>query len=51
MPTEGEGVFFTVHRALPLLARGAAVVLTASINVHKGMPRPCRPTWSSAESG
>jgi NAD(P)-dependent dehydrogenase (short-subunit alcohol dehydrogenase family) len=33
-----KGVFFTVHRALPLLARGAAVVLTASINAHKGMP-------------
>lgn len=33
-----KGVFFTVHRALPLLPRGAAVVLTASVNAHKGMP-------------
>ena len=33
-----KGVFFTVHKALPLLAPGAAVVLNASINAHKGMP-------------
>src|SRR5262249_21527204 len=33
-----KGAFFTVHRALPLLAPGAAVVLNASINAHKGMP-------------
>jgi NAD(P)-dependent dehydrogenase (short-subunit alcohol dehydrogenase family) len=33
-----KGVFFTVHKALPLLAPGSAVVLNASINAHKGMP-------------
>ena len=33
-----KGVFFTVQKALPLLSRGAAVVLNASINAHKGMP-------------
>jgi NAD(P)-dependent dehydrogenase (short-subunit alcohol dehydrogenase family) len=34
-----KGVFFTVHKALPLLLPGSAVVLNASINAHKGMPR------------
>jgi NAD(P)-dependent dehydrogenase (short-subunit alcohol dehydrogenase family) len=33
-----KGAFFTVHKALPLFARGATVVLNASINAHKGMP-------------
>ncbi len=33
-----KGAFFTVHKALPLLSPGAAVVLNASINGHKGMP-------------
>ena len=33
-----KGVFFTVHKALPLLRAGSAVVLNASINAHKGMP-------------
>jgi NAD(P)-dependent dehydrogenase (short-subunit alcohol dehydrogenase family) len=33
-----KGAFFTVHKALPLLAPGSAVVLNASINAHKGMP-------------
>lgn len=33
-----KGAFFTVHKALPLLRPGAAVVLNASINAHKGMP-------------
>lgn len=33
-----KGAFFTVHKALPLLAQGAGVVLNASINAHKGMP-------------
>ena len=33
-----KGAFFTVHKALPLLASGSAVVLNASINGHKGMP-------------
>ncbi len=38
MAVNFKGVFFTVHKALPLLTRGAAVVLNASINAHKGMP-------------
>jgi NAD(P)-dependent dehydrogenase (short-subunit alcohol dehydrogenase family) len=33
-----KGAFFTVQKALPLLGPGAAVVLNASINAHKGMP-------------
>jgi len=33
-----KGVFFTVQKALPLLDTGAAVVLNASINAHKGLP-------------
>jgi len=33
-----KGVFFTVHKALPLLSPGSAVVLNGSINAHKGMP-------------
>jgi NAD(P)-dependent dehydrogenase (short-subunit alcohol dehydrogenase family) len=33
-----KGAFFTVHKALPLFRPGAAVVLNASINAHKGMP-------------
>ncbi len=33
-----KGAFFTVHKALPLLTQGSAVVLNASINAHKGMP-------------
>jgi NAD(P)-dependent dehydrogenase (short-subunit alcohol dehydrogenase family) len=33
-----KGAFFTVHKALPLLSPGSAVVLNASINGHKGMP-------------
>src|SRR5262245_53936414 len=33
-----KGAFFTVHKALPLLGSGSAVVLNASINAHKGMP-------------
>ena len=33
-----KGAFFTVHKALPLLLPGTAVVLNASINAHKGMP-------------
>ncbi len=32
-----KGLFFTVHKALPLLSQGSAVVLNASINAHKGM--------------
>jgi len=33
-----RGVFFTVQKALPLMPRGSAVVLNASINAHLGMP-------------
>jgi NAD(P)-dependent dehydrogenase (short-subunit alcohol dehydrogenase family) len=33
-----KGAFFTVHKALPLMPSGSAVVLNASINGHKGMP-------------
>lgn len=33
-----KGVFFTVHKALPLLGPGSAVVLNASTSAHKGMP-------------
>lgn len=33
-----KGAFFTVQKAVPLLSRGAAVVLNASINAHIGMP-------------
>ena len=38
MATNLKGAFFTVQKAVPLLSRGAAVVLNASINAHKGMP-------------
>ena len=38
MATNLKGAFFTVQKALPLLTRGAAVVLNASINAHMGMP-------------
>lgn len=35
--TNLKGAFFTVQKALPLLSRGGAVVLNASINAHLGM--------------
>ena len=38
MSTNLKGAYFTVQKAAPLLARGAAVVLNASINAHMGMP-------------
>ena len=38
MATNLRGAFFTVQKALPLLPRGAAVVLNASINAHMGLP-------------
>jgi len=38
MATNLKGAFFTVQKALPLLPRGAVVVLNASINAHMGMP-------------
>src|SRR5215831_9176821 len=31
-----KGVFFTVQKAIPLMSRGAAIVLNASINAHLG---------------
>ena len=33
-----KGAFFTVQKALPLMGRGSAVVLNASINAHIGLP-------------
>jgi NAD(P)-dependent dehydrogenase (short-subunit alcohol dehydrogenase family) len=33
-----KGAFFTVQKALPLMTKGSAVVLNASINAHIGMP-------------
>ncbi len=36
--TNLKGAFFTVQKATPLLSRGAAVVLNASVNAHMGMP-------------
>src|SRR5258705_12094744 len=38
MATNLKGAFFTVQKAVPLLTRGSAVVLNASINAHLGMP-------------
>jgi len=38
MSTNLKGAFFTIQKAVPLLSRGAAVVLNASINAHMGMP-------------
>ena len=38
MATNLKGLFFTVQKAVPLLTRGSAVVLNASINAHLGMP-------------
>src|SRR3989454_4163143 len=38
MATNLKGAFFTIQKAVPLLARGAAVVLNASINAHMGLP-------------
>ena len=36
--TNLKGVFFSVQRALPLLSKGAAIVLTGSIGALKGIP-------------
>lgn len=33
-----KGVLFTVQKAVPLMPKGSAVVLNASINAHLGMP-------------
>jgi NAD(P)-dependent dehydrogenase (short-subunit alcohol dehydrogenase family) len=32
-----KGVFFTVQKAIPLMSKGSAIVLNASINAHLGM--------------
>jgi NAD(P)-dependent dehydrogenase (short-subunit alcohol dehydrogenase family) len=36
--TNVKGAYFTVQKAVPLMPRGAAVVLNASINAHIGLP-------------
>src|ERR1043165_2456563 len=33
-----KGVFFTVQKAVPMMPKGSAIVLNASINAHLGMP-------------
>jgi NAD(P)-dependent dehydrogenase (short-subunit alcohol dehydrogenase family) len=33
-----KGVLFTVQKAIPLMPKGSAIVLNASINAHLGMP-------------
>jgi NAD(P)-dependent dehydrogenase (short-subunit alcohol dehydrogenase family) len=33
-----KGVFFTVQKALPLMSKGASIVLTGSIGALKGLP-------------
>jgi NAD(P)-dependent dehydrogenase (short-subunit alcohol dehydrogenase family) len=33
-----KGLFFTVQKAIPLMPKGSAIVLNASINAHLGMP-------------
>jgi NAD(P)-dependent dehydrogenase (short-subunit alcohol dehydrogenase family) len=33
-----KGVFFTAQKAIPLMSKGSAIVLNASINAHLGMP-------------
>jgi NAD(P)-dependent dehydrogenase (short-subunit alcohol dehydrogenase family) len=38
MATNLKGLFFTVQKAAPLLSKGGAVVLNASVNAHLGMP-------------
>ena len=38
MATNLKGAYFTVQKAIPLLPRGASIVLNASINAHLGMP-------------
>lgn len=36
--TNLKGAFFTIQRAAPLFSKGAAVVINASVNAHKGFP-------------
>ena len=33
-----KGAYFTIHRALPLMPDGAAIVLTSTVAVHFGLP-------------
>ena len=35
-----KGVFFTVQKAIPLMSKGSAIVLNASINAHLGCREP-----------
>ena len=36
--TNFKGAYFTIHRALPLMPDGGAIVLTSTVAVHFGMP-------------
>ncbi|HEX4600892.1 MAG TPA: glucose 1-dehydrogenase [Gemmatimonadales bacterium] len=36
--TNVKGAYFTIQKALPLLTRGASIILNGSINGHIGMP-------------
>ena len=36
--TNFKGVYFTMHRALPLMPDGSSIVLTSTVAVHFGMP-------------
>ncbi|MGH9797358.1 MAG: SDR family oxidoreductase [Candidatus Polarisedimenticolia bacterium] len=47
--TNLKGLFFTVQKAAPLLAEGAAVVLNGSINAHMGMPNSS--VYSASKAG
>ncbi|MFQ5482384.1 MAG: glucose 1-dehydrogenase [Nitrospinaceae bacterium] len=37
--TNVRGLFFTVQKALPLLSKGASVILNASVVAHTGLPK------------
>jgi NAD(P)-dependent dehydrogenase (short-subunit alcohol dehydrogenase family) len=36
--TNMKGVFFAIQKAIPLMPKGSAIVVNASINAHLGMP-------------
>jgi NAD(P)-dependent dehydrogenase (short-subunit alcohol dehydrogenase family) len=44
-----KGAFFTIQKALPLLAEGASIVLNTSINAHIGMPNSS--VYSASKAG
>ena len=44
-----KGAFFTIQKALPLLADGASIVLNTSINAHMGMPNSS--VYSASKAG